>query len=256
MADKPNPLVDLLLGARSAIPENKEHNISLANILRGGLGSAAGWMDWRNKLSPDDYAPQDTLAPLGLGLMGSAPAGALAANSLRRSPHSPDVWRGAHPRTTVEGRTVGERPTGAATAYGDDVFVSPHIHGGEYDEAVAKLGSRTIDRMANEGRLIDGFTTSAGRFVDRGEAAGLADAAYGALPPPTWKGAPIRDYSAWLESNRLQERIYGAWEKAKAAGNDVAAKNLQQQYRDLTARLDADNATAYNRPMRLDEKIK
>jgi hypothetical protein len=107
MADniKPNSLADLLMGARNAIPENKgfpsektygpfgeeyavdyvPKGLSLANMLRDGLGTAAGWMDWRNKLSPDDYAPQDTLAPLGLGLMGGAiPRGALGANSIRR----------------------------------------------------------------------------------------------------------------------------------------------------------------------------
>jgi hypothetical protein len=53
-------------------------------MLRKGLGSTAGWMDWRNKLSPDDYAPQDTLALLGMAQLGSAPAGSLAANGARR----------------------------------------------------------------------------------------------------------------------------------------------------------------------------
>ncbi len=82
--DKPNPLVNLLLSARNAIPENKEHDISLANMLRGGLGSAAGWMDWKNRLSPDDYSPQEILAPIGSMAFGSAPVGSLAAGAIKR----------------------------------------------------------------------------------------------------------------------------------------------------------------------------
>jgi hypothetical protein len=86
MADnvRPNALAGLLLGARDAIPENKEHSISLANMLRGGLGTAAGWMDWRNKLSPDDYAPQEVLAPLFAAGLGSAPVGSLVSGAIRR----------------------------------------------------------------------------------------------------------------------------------------------------------------------------
>lgn len=81
---RPNPVVDALMGMRERIPENTEHNISLANILRGGLGTAAGWMDWRNKTSPDQYSPQEIMAPLGASIVGKAPAGSLAAGAIRR----------------------------------------------------------------------------------------------------------------------------------------------------------------------------
>lgn len=67
---RPNALVEALMGLRDRIPENTEHNISLANVLRGGLGTAAGWMDWRNKMSPDDYSPQEVMAPLGASALG------------------------------------------------------------------------------------------------------------------------------------------------------------------------------------------
>ncbi len=246
-----NALVEALLGARNAIPENTEHSLSLLNMLRGGLGSVAGWMDWKNRLSPDAYAPQDILAPAGGMAFGSAPMGAIGANALRRSPDLPAIWREAHPRTSVEGRTVGEHPRGAATAYGDDVFRSPHIHGGEYDEAVAKLGAPAIEKLARDGRLVDGFMTSTGRFLDRQEASGLADKVIAPMPKKTYPGDINR-----LETNQLQDRIVRAWKEAKAAGDETAAADFARQYQDITARIDADNATAYNRQFRLDEFIR
>lgn len=99
---KPNPLVAALRSAMQSIPENKElpnqhysampsvasalgpvgagaavypaiaGGASMLNMVRGGLDTAANWLDYRNKLSPQDYKPSDTLAPLGAGLMGSA----------------------------------------------------------------------------------------------------------------------------------------------------------------------------------------
>ncbi len=82
-----NALVEALLGARNAIPENTEHSLSLANMLRGGLGSAAGWMDWQNRLSPDDYSPQEVLSPPGMafGLRGANTAEHLAPSSAKAS---------------------------------------------------------------------------------------------------------------------------------------------------------------------------
>jgi hypothetical protein len=51
--------------------------MSLANMLKSGLGSAANWLDKRPE------AP-DMLSPLGLAGMGSAPVGALASGAIRR----------------------------------------------------------------------------------------------------------------------------------------------------------------------------
>lgn len=88
---KPNPLAAALRTAMNAIPENKElpppqffmdpRSISMANMLRGGLDTAASWIDYGNKPQPSDYKPSEMLAPLGAGLMGTAmaPANALGA---------------------------------------------------------------------------------------------------------------------------------------------------------------------------------
>ena len=62
---KPNPVASALRTAAEYIPPNREHSISLANMLKGGLGSAANWLDGRPEVGPD------TLAPFGLAAMGS-----------------------------------------------------------------------------------------------------------------------------------------------------------------------------------------
>lgn len=97
MADDQNlTLARALMGLHDSIPENKEHDLSLANMLRGGLRNAAGWMDWQNRTTPDAYSPQEVMAPLGFGLVGSAPVGALAANTPRRTLYhgTPRRWEG------------------------------------------------------------------------------------------------------------------------------------------------------------------
>lgn len=70
---KPNALVDALRVSANAIPENKDHSVSLVNMLRGGLGSAANWLDGNPEIG------KDTLAPLGMGMMAApfAPTNAL-----------------------------------------------------------------------------------------------------------------------------------------------------------------------------------
>lgn len=77
-----NPLSAALRTAMNAIPENKElpapafpldpRSLSMANMVRGGLDTAASWLDYGNKPQPSDYKPSEMLAPLGAGLMGSA----------------------------------------------------------------------------------------------------------------------------------------------------------------------------------------
>lgn len=69
---KPNPLADALRIAMRSLPENKEHAFSMSNMLRGGLDTAASWLDYQNKPQPSDYKPSEMLAPLGAGLMGTA----------------------------------------------------------------------------------------------------------------------------------------------------------------------------------------
>jgi hypothetical protein len=63
---RPNALADALRTAASSIPENKEASLSMLNMVRGGLGTAANWLEGRPEIG------KDTLAPLGAGLMGSA----------------------------------------------------------------------------------------------------------------------------------------------------------------------------------------
>jgi hypothetical protein len=73
---RPNALADALRTAASSIPENKSlpepafpfdpRSMSMLNMVRGGLGTAANWLEGRPEIG------KDTLAPLGAGLMGSA----------------------------------------------------------------------------------------------------------------------------------------------------------------------------------------
>lgn len=63
-----------LRNLRNAIPESP-NALSALNMMRGGLGSAANWLQGRPEIGPD------TMAPLGLAGMGMAmaPRGALGA---------------------------------------------------------------------------------------------------------------------------------------------------------------------------------
>lgn len=62
------------------VPTNGKLVPFLANAGAGGLDTAANWLDRRPKIGPD------TLAPLGLAAIGSAPMGALVSGSIRRKP--------------------------------------------------------------------------------------------------------------------------------------------------------------------------
>lgn len=70
---KRNAVSDALRAARSAIPENRDHSVSMLNMLRGGLGSAANWLEGSPEIGPD------TLAPMGAGLMTSMGLNAFGA---------------------------------------------------------------------------------------------------------------------------------------------------------------------------------
>lgn len=147
---------------------------SLPNFLmqagKGALGTAANWLDWKPEIGPD------TLAPLGLAGVGVAPMGALAANALRRSPGLPAVWRAAHTRTSVEGRTAGEGIANSALRIGDDLYVAPtHL---EAIEAAASKNPDIWSHFSKPGTVgvDDGFVTNTGRYLDRYEATALARA--------------------------------------------------------------------------------
>lgn len=144
-----NALVEALLGARNAIPENTEHSLSLANMLRGGLGSAAGWMDWRNKLNPDDYAPQEVLAPPGLGFL-----------------------RGAGSRSLPASASAHEWPTHAALKIADEIYTGPS-HYAAFEAAEKRHGDNVFNLLKPGGEG-DGFITNTGRFVGRDDALQLA----------------------------------------------------------------------------------
>ncbi len=86
---KKNALADALRIAMQSIPENKDlpapafpfdpRSLSMANMVRGGLDTAASWLDYQNKPQPSDYKASDVMGPLGAGFMGSlfAPKNAL-----------------------------------------------------------------------------------------------------------------------------------------------------------------------------------
>jgi hypothetical protein len=66
---------NLLNRLAGAIPENTEHGLSLANMLKGGLDTAGRWLGGNPEVG------RDTLAPLGLAGVGAAlaPRGAIGA---------------------------------------------------------------------------------------------------------------------------------------------------------------------------------
>ncbi len=205
-----NALVEALLGARNAIPENAEHGFSVLNMLRGGLGSAAGWMDWQNRLSPDAYSPQEVLAPPGMGFMRGAGSAVprvmepvatgmqrLYGNTPPLSPpelaeiysrHAPAPWwrtqaaeLGAR---AVEraGAMNAEVPAQAAVRLGDQMFTGPtHMHA--IDAASKRLGDDVVEALLlKAGRSADGFVTNKidpktgmGRFITRDEASRLLE---------------------------------------------------------------------------------
>jgi hypothetical protein len=66
---------NLLNKLAGAIPENTEHSVSLANMLKGGLDTAGRWVGGNPELG------RDTLAPLGAGMMGAAAARYAAPNT-------------------------------------------------------------------------------------------------------------------------------------------------------------------------------
>ncbi len=119
--------------------------MSLANMARDVLGRTAGWMDWRNKLSPNDYAPQEVLAPPGMGLL-----------------------RGAGSRATT-GRVPAPIPPAqsapqlqSAVQIGGQTFTGPtHFHA--LEAARGKLGA-DFDRLL--GGAKEGFVSTDGRFLD------------------------------------------------------------------------------------------
>jgi hypothetical protein len=57
---------NLLNRLAGAIPENTEHSVSLANMLKGGLDTAGRWLGGNPEVG------RDTLAPLGLAGVGAA----------------------------------------------------------------------------------------------------------------------------------------------------------------------------------------
>lgn len=176
--------------------------------------------------------PQEVTHAYFAGLFGP-PIGPFGmASTFRRSPDLPAIWQHAHPSTSVQARVAGERPLRPSTAYGDDVFMSPTIHGAEYDDALSRLGLPRITELRESGRIRDGWSTSSGRFLDRQEANTLADTALGRL-----QGG---GNSIGLESYALLEQIERAYERAKAAGNHSVLPGLRQQYQDMLRRVESD----------------
>lgn len=60
-----NSFTALIRALASKIPENTENRLSMLNMARGGLNSAANWLDWNPEIGPD------TLAPLGMAAAGT-----------------------------------------------------------------------------------------------------------------------------------------------------------------------------------------
>ncbi len=97
-----NPLAEALLGLKNRIPENPNPGPSLMNMARGGLGTAANWLAGKPEIGPD------TIAPLGLSVLGLASRGALAAGAARRERAAvsadpvPPQFRGRAPESPVQ----------------------------------------------------------------------------------------------------------------------------------------------------------
>ena len=85
---KSSRLTDALRSAAEGIPENPDAAFSVLNMVRGGMNSAANWLDWKPEVG------RDTLAPLGLAAM--APFGATGAvgafGGRLPKPDAPRVW--------------------------------------------------------------------------------------------------------------------------------------------------------------------
>lgn len=89
LAPKDTPFTRAMRYLSDWLPTNRElpapeipldpRSMSALNMAKGALGSSANWLDWKPEVGPD------TLAPLGLAGLGSAPAGALASGAARRS---------------------------------------------------------------------------------------------------------------------------------------------------------------------------
>ena len=88
---KGNQLSDALRATRNAIPENPDHSVSMLNMVRGGLGSAANWLEGAPKIGPDTLAPMgaSVMTSMGLNAFGAIPknaagifGGRIAANRL------------------------------------------------------------------------------------------------------------------------------------------------------------------------------
>ena len=93
---------NLLNRLAGAIPENTEHSVSLANMLKGGLDTAGRWLGGNPEVG------RDTLAPLGLA--GLAPSG-MIRGAAHAAPHpSWGTWENAYHGTSgpLAKRIIGE----------------------------------------------------------------------------------------------------------------------------------------------------
>jgi hypothetical protein len=62
---KENGFTALLRAMAERIPANTENRLSMLNMAKGGLNSAANWLDWKPEIGPD------TLAPLGVSAISA-----------------------------------------------------------------------------------------------------------------------------------------------------------------------------------------
>lgn len=206
---------DLIRALADKIPANEEHRLSVLNMARGGLNSAANWLDQKP-------TTQDVLSPLGLAALN--PVGRAATTA------RPGNWlyKEAQPLTADElAKYAGmfprsDKPPSAPLPASQRLMPAVQVDGKAFAEGpthsdamgvwlktIRKPGDPfpDLDAMYKTGRLVDGFTLPDGTFLNRKQAMEHVD-------------APRNDYG--LESDRGRD---AGFVKSDGAGIPIPAGN-------------------------------
>jgi hypothetical protein len=180
-----------LRSLRNAIPENTDlpapqffmdpRSLSMTNMVRSGLGTAANWLQGNPEIGPD------TLAPLGLGSMGTglanaltraAPDAGIARSLSHQFPGEPAI--GDMIRTRIaganrigvsgeDGMTPLARTDGAMRSPGDAVNRAPYGMGRPAndllaDNAKSSVPGTVVNSMAEQPKTIRAYHGSSHDF--------------------------------------------------------------------------------------------
>lgn len=145
-----------LRSLRNMVPENTEGGLSALNMLRSGLNTSANWLQGNPEIGPD------TLAPLGLGSMGTglanaltraAPDAGIARSLSQQFPGEPAI--GDMIRTRIaganrigvsgeDGMTPLARTDGAMRSPGDAVTRAPYGMGRPANDLLADNAKSSV----------------------------------------------------------------------------------------------------------------